>query len=133
MEDVKRSIPHYKGSVDDMESFVASLIMSGHLNATLLHSGDAHNSTMLHFSSVTSQSPILQDAQVQSRLGDGIRLLKTITNTITETNHALELNDDHIDHLRRSQRRNDPHKGRASIADGSGSFGIDEDIMGDMS
>ena len=121
--DVARSLSPYIESAGDAESFVASLIMSGDLNATLSHLSDGY-STLLHFSAAAPRSDIPQDTHVQAKLAQGVQLLQILTDSIKESSHALELSDDYIDHLKRNQRRAETFKGRASLSD--------EDIMGDI-
>lgn len=124
MADVARSMSPYIESAGDAESFVASLITSGALNATLSHLRDDCDSTMLHFSTAASRSCMLQDTHMQEQLAQGVQLLQNLTGSIKESNHTLELNDEYIDHVKRNQRRAESFKGRASIGD--------EDIMGDI-
>lgn len=122
--DVARSMSPYIESAGDAESFVASLITSGALNATLSHLRDDCDSTMLHFAAAAPRPRMLQDTHVQAQLAQGVQVLRVLTGSIKESNRALELNDDYIDHLKRNQRRAETFKGRASTGD--------EDIMGDI-
>ncbi|KAL5364562.1 hypothetical protein BJX96DRAFT_168385 [Aspergillus floccosus] len=117
---------------DVIETLVASLIMSGALNAMLLHMHDHSRFTMLRFSSA-AMSPIFQEQSVQAQLSKEIRALGLLTGNTGLSNDALELGDEHLRFLQRNQRwLDDGDKSGALPPTAGGGFDVDEDIMGDL-
>ncbi|KAG2418629.1 hypothetical protein HFD88_001730 [Aspergillus terreus] len=117
---------------DVIETLVASLIMSGALDAMLLHMDDHRRSTMLRFSSA-AMSPIFQERFVQAQLLKEIRALGLVTGNTGLSNDALELGDEHLRFLQKTQRwLDDGDKSGALPPTGGSGFDVDEDIMGDL-
>ncbi|KAF7594271.1 COP9 signalosome complex subunit 3 [Aspergillus hancockii] len=123
----------YQVIVTEVESSVASLVMSGVLKAVLLHSQDHDNSTMLRFSS-TAKSRIHQEHSVQERIMQEGHSLYVVARSIHQTNHELELGNEYFLFLQRSLKWSDnTGKGSVNAPDEAGNgFDVDEDIMGDI-
>ncbi|KAL4889133.1 COP9 signalosome complex subunit 3 [Aspergillus ambiguus] len=114
-----------------IETLIATQIMSGALDATLLHQDDSQ-STMLRFSSA-AVSPISREQSVQARLLEEIRVLKLFANSTGTANYALDLSDEHLRFVQKNQRwADDGDKGNNVSRTAGGSFEVDEDIMGDI-
>ncbi|KAL1866925.1 hypothetical protein Plec18167_008857 [Paecilomyces lecythidis] len=130
--DVARRTSPEPSDIKETETFVASLIMSGALNATLLHSRNSSDPTMLRFNVDTRNSNTLSEAKISEQLNREQERLKDLLTKIDETESRLELSREYTDNLRRNQRRKEDSvkEGPSLISRGSGD--IDEDIMDDL-
>jgi COP9 signalosome complex subunit 3 len=117
----------------DVESSVASLVMSGALKAVLLHSQNYDDCTMLRFSS-TANSRIHRECSIQERIMQEGQSLCVVAQNTHQTNHELELSNDHFLFLQKSLKWSDnTGKGSVNAPDEAGTgFDVDEDIMGDI-
>ncbi|KAL2824694.1 signalosome subunit 3 [Aspergillus cavernicola] len=130
--DVLQRAPSYFKDHYDTEEFVASLVMSDTLRATLSHLPGTESTTMLRFC-LSTQFHAFREEHIRTRLMRGKSALNTIAKGIVQTDQTLELSDENLHFIARSQKWNgDPEK---SGAVGSGEAGvggdIDEDLMGD--
>ncbi|KAL2001440.1 hypothetical protein VTN02DRAFT_1776 [Thermoascus thermophilus] len=120
--------------VEETEMFVASLIMSRTLDATLLHSNYGKCPTMLRFSAAASSTDASLEASIRNQLIQERRRLMLLMVNVEESDRKLELSKEHVDHLRRSQKRKDntvKNGGPNVVRDGN-DFDVDEDMMGDL-
>ncbi|KAJ5473659.1 hypothetical protein N7475_003225 [Penicillium sp. IBT 31633x] len=114
------------------EAAVSSLIMSRALAATLVHTRDPADPSMLRFSAIHSLPQLAHEIDLQSQLRQERRLMGTLVDCLGETNTNLGLSDDYVDSL---------HKGQVwstsselnPIAGEEVGLEMDEDLMGDMS
>lgn len=120
--------------VEDTEMFVASLIMSRTLDATLLHSNYGKGPTMLRFSAAASSTDASLEASIRNQLIQERRRLMLLMDNVEESDRKLELSKEHVDHLRRSQKRKDntAKDGGPNVVRDGNDFDIDEDMMGDL-
>lgn len=122
-------------STKEMESFLASLITFGVMNATLFHSCDKSSKTTLRFLMKTSGLSAAQELRAHKRLLQEAHLLRVLVDNIMQSNHVLELSSEHIEDLRKTQRRvENGAKGNSDMPIGGevSEFDFDEDMMGDL-
>lgn len=131
--DVARRTSPDPPDVEETEMFVASLITSRTLDATLLHSNYGKGLTMLRFSAAASSIDASLEASIRERLIQEKQRLMVLMDNIEESDMKLELSKEHVDHLRKSQKRKDSAaKDGASMVKEGNDFDIDEDMMGDL-
>ena len=131
MADATQWVGAYSIPVSNMEPFVASLIMSMALNATLSHSCDCAKPAMLRFLGSTSRSSVLKESRMQMRLIEGCLSLTSLMDNIGRGGNSLEMSNEHIESLQRGQKQ----AGSAlknGMAGELGDFDVDEDIMRDV-
>ncbi|KAJ9223049.1 hypothetical protein DTO169C6_4523 [Paecilomyces variotii] len=130
--DVARRTSPEPSDIRETEAFVASLIMSRTLSATLLHSSDPSDPTMLRFSTDAHNSDTSSEAKISEQLSLERKRLKALVTQIDETESRLELSREYLDNLRRNLRRKEDSakEGPTLISRGGGD--IDEDIMDDL-
>lgn len=135
MADVAKHVPPFPSSVEEVESFIVSLILSRNLDATLLHSSNELRDTTLRFSTRVSKFRNAQGADVRKCLVSEGMLLKDLMQSIEESNHILELSNEHVESLRRIQNLKNNNKGESdAVISRAAEFDMDEeDIMGDIS
>lgn len=131
MADATRWVGAHSISVSNMESFVASLIMSMALNATLSHSCDSAKPTMLRFLGSTSRSSVLKESHMQARLIEGCLSLASLINNIGRGSNSLEMSNEHIESLQRGQKQAGSALKNSAVGE-LGGFDVDEDIMRDV-
>lgn len=120
-------------SSSDVESTVASLIMSKTLNATLSHLCGTGESAMLRFSGVGSTSSSINEPYVETRLIRGTLSMAALVGHIGDGNHSLEMSKEHVESLAKNQKQvAGAFKGNMNMANESHSLDIEEDIMGDL-
>ncbi|GAD98623.1 COP9 signalosome complex subunit 3 [Paecilomyces variotii No. 5] len=132
ISDVAHRTSPEPNDIKETETFVASLIMSGALNATLLHSSQSSDLTMLRFNVDTRSSNTLPETKINEQLNREQERLKDLLTMIEETESRLELSKEYTDNLRRNQRRKEDSmkEGPSLVSRGGGD--IDEDIMDDL-
>ncbi|KAJ5170651.1 uncharacterized protein N7500_003434 [Penicillium coprophilum] len=113
-------------------SAVSSLIMSRALNATLVQTKDHAGSSMLRFSSIHSLPRLSRELDLQSQLGQEMRLMETLVINLGETNNNLALSDEYVDSLNKGQAWSGSSEVNP-ISVEEGGLDMDEDLMGDMS
>ncbi|PYI09069.1 COP9 signalosome complex subunit 3 [Aspergillus sclerotiicarbonarius CBS 121057] len=115
----------------NVEEFVASLVMSESLGATLLHLHGHGSATMLRFSAPT-KFVFNRENFMRKRLIEEGRALGFITNDVDQCNSELKLGNENLQLLSRNQRWPDTSgNGGGDIVQADGGLDIDEDIMGD--
>lgn len=134
MTDVAGHISPCSASIGVIESFVSSFIMSGILDATLLHSRDQLSDTMLRFSVTVLKSCVARETYMRKQLAQEGRILNLFMDNIAESDRVLELSIEHIENLHRTQRRaEDTARGGMDMATNKATeFDLDEDMMGDL-
>ncbi|KAE8144938.1 hypothetical protein BDV25DRAFT_165708 [Aspergillus avenaceus] len=131
--DVARHLPGRLSSLREVESFVASLVMCGTLDAVLLHLRDYSDSTMLRFSG-TAKSRFLQENNVQGRILQECQSLRAMGKAVRDVNRGLELSNENFLFLQKCLKWSD-NSGKGGInalEQTEGGFDLDEDIMGDI-
>jgi COP9 signalosome complex subunit 3 len=113
------------------ESAVSSLIMSGALDATLVHTEDHAGLSMLRFSTSLSLPLLSHELDVQSRLKQERLLMEAFVSNLEETNNNLGLSDECVDSLQKGQGWS--ASGGVNPAIEETGLDMDEDLMGDMS
>ncbi|KKK23255.1 hypothetical protein AOCH_001188 [Aspergillus ochraceoroseus] len=127
MADVRQRVSASSGNSHNVEGFVASLVMSNALRATLSHLPGLESLAMLRFSSAP-ESAVVREETVRIRLIEAGLAANTVSERIRQSNRILELCQENLQTLAKSQKWAD-NTGRSSEA--GGSFDIDEDLMGD--
>lgn len=117
-------------NTDVAESIIASLIMSGSVAATLVHTHGHSEGTMLRFPSAHLSSQ-LHELQVQGRLARESQTLEALVASVKKSNNDIGLSDEFIDHMQKSQVWNSSGADY-SVAEETAGFDVDEDIMGDQ-
>ncbi|KAL2859955.1 putative COP9 subunit 3 [Aspergillus lucknowensis] len=109
-----------------IEEFVASMVMSNALRASLSHSPGGQSVTMLRLSP-TAQCHAFREEYIRTKLIKGRIALNTIAKHIAQTDEALELSPENLHFIAKSQKwsGNSEKNGTAGAAE------IDEDLMGD--
>ncbi|KAJ5750846.1 hypothetical protein N7533_007874 [Penicillium manginii] len=115
---------------DLAESVIASLIMSGSVSATLVHTPGHSEGTMLRFPSAHPSSQ-LHELQVQGRLVRESNTLEALAASVKKSNNDIGLGDEFIDHMHKSKAWNSSGTDY-SVAEDETRFDVDEDIMGDQ-
>ncbi|PWY68059.1 COP9 signalosome complex subunit 3 [Aspergillus heteromorphus CBS 117.55] len=122
-------------SSSKIEEFVAALVMSGSLRATLVHLHGRGNGTMLHFSRLP-EPYITRERCMRTQLAKEGRALEIITNGADQCSNELMMGNENLQLVSKNQKWPDTlGKDGCNIigeADGGG-YEIDEDIMGDNS
>lgn len=114
------------------ESAIASLIMSGAIDATLVHPPNHTGPTMLRFPAISSLSPLSRELDIQAQFRGEKQILEELMDSLKESNHNLGLSNEVLDSMQKEQ-------GWAAAGDVSNGPGehptaeMEEDIMGDMS
>lgn len=115
----------------NIEDFVALLVMSGTLSATLLHLHGQSDATMLRFFA-RRESYLNSEIRMRTRLVEEARVLGLITKDANQCSSELQLGNESLQILSRNQRW--PDASRVSgdaVGELNGGLEIDEDIMGD--
>ncbi|KAJ5084308.1 hypothetical protein NUU61_008887 [Penicillium alfredii] len=110
------------------ESTIASLIMSGALNATLLHPPNHVGPTMLRFTAMPSFPRLSDEVDMQVQLKGEQQSLETLMGHLVESNHHLGLSDEYVEYVHKGQGW--VNSGDVNLTEEDG-FDMDEDIMGD--
>lgn len=130
LTDVAIRVPVPFASVAKLESFVASAIMSGSMNAVLSHSPNDGNKVTLRFLSTTLKSQAAREALIQRTLAQEASLLKVLLDNAVESDRMFELSTEHVDNLRRSQKSvNSGPRGEAAMPLSKSHEFEDEDVM----
>jgi COP9 signalosome complex subunit 3 len=118
----------------EIELFVLSLVVSGKLNATVLNARYASSSTMLRFSVVLSSTDAVMEESIRQQLLVERQKLQAFSSNVQGSDKRLELGKEYIDHLRKSQPRNDSTSKDVSamVQGGERDLDFDEDMMSDL-
>ncbi|KAI9367091.1 signalosome subunit 3 [Aspergillus egyptiacus] len=121
-------------SHSNLEDYIASLVLSDRLKATLSDSPGSESTTLLRFSSST-QSDAHREEYIRTRLVQGMSGLDTIAQGIAQTDHTLEVSIENIHSVAKSHRWNGNSDKSAAVGSvEAGTAGdVDEDLMGDTS
>ncbi|EIT77438.1 COP9 signalosome complex subunit 3 [Aspergillus flavus] len=120
-------------SLCEVESLVASLVMSGAFSAVLLQSHNYNDTTMLRFSNPI-KSLYSREQWARGKIVKEGRQLGVIAQSIYQSNHGLELSNEHFLFSQKSLRWSD-NSAKSNIGtldEAAGGVDIEEDIMGDM-
>ncbi|RAL06215.1 putative COP9 subunit 3 [Aspergillus ibericus CBS 121593] len=130
--DVARRTFTSLASSANVEEFVASLVMSETLGATLVHLHPHGSATMLRFSAPT-KLVFNKEISMRNRLIEGGRALRFIANDVDQCSSELKLGNENLQLLSRNQRWSDTSGkgGGDSVGEADGGLDIEEDIMGD--
>jgi COP9 signalosome complex subunit 3 len=110
------------------ESVIASLIMSGAMNAELVHSSSHTCDTMLRLPGKSFSSQMSHESHVQVRLKEEGPLMTALMGSLEVINRAMGLSDDLVDSSK-GQTRTATSDLKQGLGDDYG-LDIDEDIMG---
>lgn len=113
------------------ESSIASLIMSGALDAKLVHSHLRSSESMLQLSAHLSSSPVLHENEMCKNLQIQGKLLDALSGSMEEGTSKLGLRDEFIDNFIRGQAWPTSGGMNPSFATSTG-LEMEEDIMGDL-
>ncbi|KAJ5150976.1 COP9 signalosome complex subunit 3 [Penicillium canariense] len=114
------------------ESIIASLIMSGAMEATLVQLPNRNSSTMLRFLATPSFRQLSRESRVQTRLMQERHSLEALVDSLDESNRHMGLSDEFVDSIQKGQawaRMSDVNPGMGEDA----GLEIDEDLMGEVS
>ncbi|KAJ5591767.1 uncharacterized protein N7459_002136 [Penicillium hispanicum] len=117
---------------EQAESTIASLIMSGAMDATLVHPPRQAGETMLRFPANPSFAQLSREFDLRAYLDKEAYSLGRLMGNLTQSSHRLGLSDEFVDGLQKGQQwAGDGNTGLAMV----GNMGVEmeEDIMGDLS
>jgi len=133
VSDAVERAPSRSGHFTKTEQFIATLIMSKVVNATLSHPNDLGKPAMLRFSNLGSSASALKDSFMQSQLVEGSWSLASLMGLIEEGDYVLGMSKEYIENLQGNQKQpGGPVKGGKNVGRFSGGFDFEEDIMGDL-
>ncbi|KAL2811158.1 signalosome subunit 3 [Aspergillus granulosus] len=130
MADVLQRTSSSSKNPHDTEEFVASLVMSNELRASLSHSPHNDGATMLRLS-LGSQTHIFREEQICAKLIRARSALNTIAQGVAQTEQTLELSQENLQFLAKSQKWSGDLEKLGSSGEAGGGGDIDEDLMGD--
>lgn len=116
---------------EEAEIFVASLISTGRLKASLVQSPDASSPTILRFTSSALNSGLPTEVRIRDDLIAQKSRLEILMENVQGTNIKLELGREYIDTLRK-RRKDSGGRDGISAENTNNEFDIDEDMMGDL-
>ena len=121
-------------SVEDIESFITSLIASRDVDAALFHSPYELSKATLRFSTKSLKFGAEQEAYVRESLHQEAHSLRSLVDVVVESGRVLEFSSEYIESLRRTQRRADNGaKGNTDVSVGFKTNDFDEeDMMADL-
>lgn len=121
----------------ETEAYVVSLISAGHLNATLLQSGDPSEPSILRFSGTsTTDQGSLSEATQYVELVKQIQKTMELADHFRATDQRLCLSKEYIEWAKKAKKTKEAAGGVA--ADGNpmdmtgDDYGVDEDMMADL-
>lgn len=117
----------------EVESLVASLVMSEAFSAVLLQSHEYDVTTMLRFSNPI-KSLYSRERCARGRIVKEGWQLGVIGRSICQSNHGLELSNEHFLFSQKSLRWSE-NSGKSNVSalnEAAGGVDIEEDIMGDI-
>ncbi|KAL4911694.1 signalosome subunit 3 [Aspergillus aurantiobrunneus] len=131
MSDVLQRASSCSKAPHDIEEFVVSLVMSNALRATLSHSSSNGSTAMLRFS-MSTQSPVFREEYIRERLIQRRLALNAVARGISQTDHTLELSQEHLHFIAKTQNWNGNFENPGVVySKAGGSCDMDEDLMGD--
>lgn len=126
--EVLEQAPYMPADPMATESVIASLIMSGAMNAELVHSSSHTCDSMLRLPGKSFSSQMSHESHVQVRLKEEGPLMTALMGSLEEINRAMGLSDEFVD-----SSKGQTWTASSDVKQGLGEdFGldIDEDIMG---
>ncbi|KAL3456312.1 hypothetical protein BJX64DRAFT_281431 [Aspergillus heterothallicus] len=129
MADVLKRTLSSPRSSHDAEDFVASLIMSNALSATLSQSNHDSGATMLRLS-LGPESHELREELIRAKLIRARTALTFVARGVTQTDQTLEISQENLQFLGRSQKWSANPEKLGSYGEAGGGD-MDEDLMGD--
>ncbi|KAL3442119.1 hypothetical protein BJX65DRAFT_321683 [Aspergillus insuetus] len=130
MADVLQRTSSTAQSPHGIEEFVASLVMSGALRASLSHAPHENGTTMLRLS-LGSRCDKCREEHIRAELIRARTALNAIAQGITQTDQTLELSWENFQFLAKSQKWSGNSDKISSSGEVGGGGDIDEDLMGD--
>lgn len=133
MADIANRTHLAAGNLEEVERSVVTLVTQGELNATLLHSTQGSESTMVRFwTAHTKPTADLEDT-LRQRLAEEREKLHNLAKNVQGSDYRMELGTEYIDYLRRNQKKRE----RAARDGGASAgkvtdFDSDEDMMSDL-
>jgi len=115
----------------ETEVFVASLISTGRLKASLVQSPNGSSPTMLRFTSSAPNSGLPTEARIREDFVAQKSRLETLMENVQGTDIKLELGREFIDSLRK-RRKDGGGRDGIPVENPNSEFDIDEDMMGDL-
>lgn len=127
--EVLEQVPHLPADPRATESVIAPLIMSGAMNATLVHSPSHTSDTMLRLSGKPFFSQVSQESHMQVRFRREGQLMTALMASLEETNRAMALSDEFVDSSSKGQAWTTASEVNQGLGEDFG-LDMDEDIMG---
>ncbi|KAJ5122851.1 hypothetical protein N7526_009788, partial [Penicillium atrosanguineum] len=126
--EVLEQAPYLPADAMAAETSIASFIMSGAMNAALVHSSSQTNETMLRLSGESLSSRMSYESHMQIHLKKEGQLMTALMGSIEEINHAMGLSDEFVDSSKGQTWTTSSDTNQGPGED----FGLDmdEDIMG---
>ena len=126
--EILEQVPYLPADTMATEALIASLIMSGAMNAALVHSSSQTSDTMLRLSGDFFPSRMSHESCMQVHLKKEGQLMTALMGSLEEINHAMGLSDEFVDSSKGQTwtTSSDTNQGLGE------DFGLDmdEDIMG---
>ncbi|KAJ5668807.1 hypothetical protein N7462_009877 [Penicillium macrosclerotiorum] len=117
-------------TTDAAESTIASLIMTGAIQATLVQSQADNGAAMLRFFATASLPQILQETKVQSHLQCERGSMAALMRNLDQRNHGMALSDELIDSMQKGQTWSTVGEVGVGLGTDAG-LEMDEDLMGE--
>lgn len=121
------------GNVAEVERSVINLVTRGELNATLLHSTQGSESTMVRFGAADTKPAADLEDTLRKHLVEEREKLYNLAKYVRASDYRMELGTEYIEYLRRNQKKREK-----AAKDGGGAagkitdFDFDEDMMSDL-
>ncbi|KAF3392521.1 COP9 signalosome complex subunit 3 [Penicillium rolfsii] len=132
VKELTNQVSSVRMSDEATESFIASLIMSGAVKATLVQHSSRGSSTMLRFSEAHSLTQLSDERRTQICLAREKQSLGTLMGHLDEISHHVELSDEFVDSLQKGQIWSTTSDVNPGISEDA-ALEIDEDLMGEVS
>jgi COP9 signalosome complex subunit 3 len=127
--EVQEQASHLPADPRATESVIASLIMSGAMNATLVHSPSHTSDTMVRLSGKPFSFQVSRESHMQVRFKEEGQLMAALVGSLEGTNRALGLSDEFVDSSSKGQAWTAASDVNQGLGDDFG-LDMDEDIMG---
>jgi len=127
--EVLEQAPHLPADPRATESEIASLIMSGAMDATLVHSPSHTSDTMLRLSIKPFSSQMSHESHMQVHFKNEGQLMTALMGSLEETNRAMGLSDEFVDSSSKGQAWTTASEMNQGLGEDLG-LDMDEDIMG---
>lgn len=127
--EVLEQVPHLPADPIATESVIAPLIMSGAMNATLVHSSSHTSDTMLRLSGKHFFSQVSHESHMQVRFRNEGQLMTALMGSLEEINRAMALSDEFVDTSSKGQAWTTASEANQGLGEDFG-LDMDEDIMG---